>query len=98
MKSLAALLVLVSLAGCATEPVAPPVPVEVKVAVPVPCDVPEPQCVAPAYDTAIPDMPGDTKVRLLRAEAVTQSDCLRQYRRALAACRQGPQKPTLPTP
>jgi len=75
-----------ALAGCQTRP-DPPSPVEVKVAVPVPCAVPEPQCPAPAYDAAKKEQPADQKAKLLRAEAISQEDCLRRYREALAACR-----------
>jgi hypothetical protein len=75
-----------ALAGCQTRP-DPPSAVEVKVAVPVPCAVPEPQCSTPAYDAAKKEQPADQKAKLLRAEAISQEDCLRRYREALAACR-----------
>lgn len=92
MKSTAALLVALSWAllgaSCQERP-APPSAVEVKVAVAVPCEVAEPQCRAPAYDAARKEMAGDAKVKLLRAEAALQEDCLRRYRDALAVCRAG---------
>lgn len=78
---------LLSGAACQERPTTPPVPVEVKVAVPTPCTVPEPHCQSPAYDSARRDQPGDVLVRLLRAETAQQAECLREYRRALAACR-----------
>lgn len=74
--------------ACAPVRPDPPSAVEVKVAVPVPCRVPEPLCPLPAYDSARPEQPGDVKVRLLRVEAAQQAECLREYRRALAACRE----------
>ena len=96
MKSIVAPALLVSLllagASCETQRESPPVAVETKVAVPVPCDIPEPQCVAPAYDAARKEQPGDVKVRLLRAESITQADCLRRFKEALAACREPPLK------
>lgn len=74
-------------ASCEQQRPDPPVPVAVKEAVPVFCQVPEPECRVPAYDAAQREMAGDVKVKLLRAEAVTQEDCVRLYRLALAACR-----------
>lgn len=65
----------------------PPSAVEVLTAVPVPCQVPEPQCRAPAYNAAKKDWPADKKARLLRAEIIDHEDCLRRYREALSACR-----------
>lgn len=65
----------------------PPVTTITKVPVPIPCRVPEPVCQAPAYNDARKDMQGDQKAKLLRAEAVSQADCVRQYREALATCR-----------
>ena len=65
----------------------PPSAVEVRTAVRVPCAVPEPECRAPAYDTATKEMPGDRKAKLMRAETIGQRDCLRRYREALSACR-----------
>lgn len=65
----------------------PPSAVEVKVAVPVPCQVPEPECRAPSYNSATKDMPGDKKTKLLRVEIIGYEDCVRRYREALAACR-----------
>jgi hypothetical protein len=94
MRSIAALLVLGSLTGCAT-PEAPPSAVEVKVAVPVACQeerVPEPVCTRPAYNQARQHHPMDDRVKLLRAEAIEQADCLRQYKDALAACRRLPER------
>lgn len=90
MKSTTALLASLLLMGASCQPSAPPSAVEVRVPVPVPCNVAEPQCQAPAYDNATKDQPGDTKVKLLRAESATQTDCLRLYRSALTACRQAP--------
>ena len=77
-------------ASCENRP-DPPSAVETKVAVPVPCRVAEPECLAPAYDAATPEMAGDRKAKLLRAETAGQADCLRRYREALAVCRQLPQ-------
>lgn len=87
MKSTAALLLAVSLAACETPRMAPPAATTVKVAVPTPCSVPEPECRTPDYDQAKKGMPGDARIRLLRAETIGQQDCLRRYREALATCR-----------
>ena len=87
----ALVLVLVALlAGCGmfgSKRPDPPVAVQVRVAVPGPCGVAHPECRAPAYDAAQKDMPGDTRIKLLRAEAAEREDCLRRYRLALDACR-----------
>lgn len=71
----------------------PPSAVEVKVAVPVPCQVQEPSCAAPAYDSAKKDQDGDFRIRVLRAETSAYWLCVKLYREALAACRQVEQKP-----
>lgn len=86
MKWIAALLAL-SLTACETAPAKPPVAVQVKVAVPVPCKEPEPACQVPAYDAAKKEQPMDDRVKLFRAEAIEQADCLRLYRAALERCR-----------
>ena len=77
------------LAGCATEPPLPPVPVEIQVPVAVPCEIPVPACEAPAYDAATKDQAMDLRVKLLRVEAIEQADCLKRTREALEACRAG---------
>jgi len=95
MRSTGALLAALSWAllgaSCQERP-APPSAVEIKVGVPIACKVAEPECRAPAYDAARKEMQGDVKVKLLRAEAALQEDCLRRYRDALAVCR----KPVAP--
>lgn len=78
---------LLSGASCEQRP-DPPSAVEVRVPVPIACRVAEPQCEVPAYDGATKAQPGDVKLQLFRAEGASQADCLRQYRRALAACRE----------
>lgn len=96
MRSIAAILassLLLAGASCEQPRQAPPVPVEVKVVVPVPCQEEVPQCRSPAYDTAKKEQAGDAKVKLLRAEAITQAACLEAFRRALERCRA-----TLPPP
>lgn len=87
MKSIAALLTSWLLMGASCQEPSPPSAVEVKVAVPVPCQVPEPECSMPAFNGAKKEQEGDVKLRLLRAETVQAADCLRRYRKALAACR-----------
>lgn len=95
MRKLIGVLCVVSLlAGCAsTQEPRPPSAVTVEVAVEVPCRIPEPQCSVPAFDRATKGQEGDVLLRLLRAEAVEQEDCLRRYREALAACRVLPEAP-----
>lgn len=90
MRSIAAALVL-SLplmgASCPEQP-SPPSAVEVRVPVPVPCKVAEPECQVPAYNGAKKEQPMDDRLKLLRAEAIEQADCIRRYREALASCRE----------
>jgi hypothetical protein len=77
------------LAGCATTPPLPPVPVEIQVPVAVPCQIDVPSCPAPAYDAATKDQAMDLRLKLLRVEAIEQADCLARTRGALEACRAG---------
>lgn len=65
----------------------PPTATQIKVPVPVPCQVAEPVCQPKAYDKATKDQPGDQKIKALRAETISQDDCVRQYREALKTCR-----------
>jgi len=82
-------LLAILLAGCASTPPAPPVPIETKVLVEIPCQIEVPACQAPAYDQATKDQPMDLRVKLLRVEAIEQADCLARTRAALEACRAG---------
>jgi hypothetical protein len=77
------------LAGCAAPEPRPPVPVEIQVPVAVPCQIEVPSCQAPAYDEATKDQAMDLRLKLLRAEAIEQAECLARTRGALEACRAG---------
>lgn len=76
-----------------TGPESPPSAVETKTAVEQACSIPEPQCSAPAFNSARKEQAGDVKLALLRAEGKLRENCLQRYREALQACKTLPPKP-----
>jgi len=97
MRSTTVILLSSLLASCGgTQYEKPPVAVEVKVAVPVACQEEVPQCQAPAYDAASPEMAIDQKVQLMRVEMKQQADCVRRYDEALERCRAPLKTTTVP--